>query len=178
MDPLAECVLEPGEPRTAVAVIELAVKPKETNALGDRARHVDEKLECAPCYRRHPIEKDLCIHSELYFISPDTPGHSYSRAALDKYTEAQRRVWEKEFSKPCDNFYRLRWSDNEGRGVVLADGANGRLEDGREFKERGYVADSNSHAHGDATPGEPLSDDVRRFMSAQQAGAFRPWEGR
>jgi hypothetical protein len=42
-DPLANCYLMPGTPRVATAVIELAVKPRETNEFGQRARSVDER---------------------------------------------------------------------------------------------------------------------------------------
>ncbi len=51
------CYLEPGEPRITHAVIELAIRPKQTNSLADRARHVDEKLPCMDCYIQHPVDK-------------------------------------------------------------------------------------------------------------------------
>lgn len=83
---------------------------------GDDVQHLTVSVEW----------QDLCIHTELYFMSPDTPGHSYSRSSLARYSEAQRRVWEKEFSKPCTGFYRQYWSDNEGFGVKITDGSEGR----------------------------------------------------
>lgn len=178
LDPLANCYLVPGTPRVATAVIELAVKPRETNEFGKRAYSVDERQPCTQCYILHPIDKDLCIHVELFFILPDGPGHSYRRSALDAYTQAQRTVWTTEFRKPCTGFYRMQWQDSLGGGVKLGDGSSGLLIDGREFPEKGFMADSRSHAHGDATPGAPLDDDVRRFLDAQQQGSSRPWEGR
>lgn len=87
-------------------------------------------------------------------------------------------MWEAEFRKPCTGFYRMQWQDTLGGGVKLGDRSSGLLLDGREFPEKGFMADSKSHAHGDATPGTPLDDDVRRFLEAQQQASNRPWEGR
>ena len=39
---------QPGVPRIATAVIELAVKPRETNEFGQRAKSVDEKEVLSP----------------------------------------------------------------------------------------------------------------------------------
>jgi hypothetical protein len=96
------------------------------------------------------------------------------------YTEAQRLVWDQEFNKPCDEVFRTKWSD-VGGDVHLNDGAAGVLAQDPSGRDS-FIADTNSHAHGDPSTREPIDDDVRRFMASLSADnehmQTRPWEGR
>jgi len=179
-DPLGECTLQAATPLRVRAVIEVTVTPKESNSLGQRSSSWDDNPRCKECYQPHPLDDDLCLHVSRYWAAPDVPGHSYRISVWNAYTEAQRLVWEQEFNKPCDEHFRTKWSDLGG-DVHLNDGSAGVLAQDPTGRDS-FVADTNSHAHGDPSTSEPIDDDVRRFMASLSADnehmKTRPWEGR
>ena len=62
-----------------------------------------------------------------YWAATDVPGHSYRISSYQAYTQPQREVWDREFSKPCDDFYRTSLSDLGG-DVSLNDASRSYLE--------------------------------------------------
>jgi len=179
-DPLGTCVMQPAAPLRTRAVLGVTVVPKSGNSVGQRASDWQDEPPCKPCYELHPLDKDLCLHVARYWAATDVPGHSYRISSYQAYTQPQREVWDREFSKPCDDFYRTSLSDLGG-DVSLNDASRSYLEQDLSGA-RTVIADANSHAHGDPSTKEPIDDDVRRFMESLQGDAqhhkTRPWEGR
>ncbi|EKX51148.1 hypothetical protein GUITHDRAFT_103068 [Guillardia theta CCMP2712] len=154
-DPLAVCTFQPGTARRAQALLEVTTWPRPTNSLGSQANAFTDHPACVPCYVLHPSDSDLCMHIELYWSDPDLPGNSYSRKALEAYTEGQRQVWEEEVRKPCEGFLQTSWND-DGGPVRLSTSSSGTLALGREGSRRILEED------GEKSPGGGTDNNAKK----------------